>query len=59
MATIIWKDGESTKVEAHALQRHLDAGYTLEKDPPKRRGRKPKADIADFTPPEGEGDSGQ
>lgn len=54
MATIIWKDGESTKVEAHALQRHLDAGYTLEKDPPKKRGRKPKADIADFTPDDAE-----
>lgn len=33
MAVIVWKDGVSSRVEAHALQRHLAAGYTLENKP--------------------------
>lgn len=33
MAVIVWKDGVSSRVEAHALQRHLKAGYTLKNEP--------------------------
>jgi hypothetical protein len=33
MSVVVWKDGESLLVEPFALQRHLDAGYTLDDKP--------------------------
>jgi len=45
MAVDIYKDGERSTCEAYQLRDHLDAGYTLAKNPPKKRGRKKKADC--------------
>lgn len=36
MATILWKDGKEYRVEAHAVQRHLAAGYTVTNEPEKK-----------------------
>ena len=36
MATWVYKDGEGTLVDALNVGYHLDAGYTLEKNPPKK-----------------------
>lgn len=33
MATVIYKDGESTKVEHQDLQNHLNIGWSLTKEP--------------------------
>ena len=33
MATWVYKDGEGTLIDAHDVTNHLDAGYTLDKNP--------------------------
>ena len=44
MAVIIWKDGESRRVEPSALESHLANGYTLEKEKPKKKKKEEKED---------------
>jgi hypothetical protein len=39
MAVVIWKDGECSTCAPERLQNNLNAGYTLVKNPPKKRGR--------------------
>ena len=51
MATWVYKDGKGDLVDAHSVNHHLDAGYTLENKPAKKETKKeakkskaPKAD---------------
>lgn len=42
MATILYKDGKPHRIEAVLVPQYLSEGYTVEKEPIKKKGRRSK-----------------